>query len=92
VYSGGAAERAGLAPNDVLVALDGIRASADAINVLTRRRSPGERIPVHAFRRDELVRVEVELLAAPLDTCHLALRTDAPERAVALRNAWLEAA
>ena len=92
VYSGGAAERAGLAPNDVLVAIDGIRASADAINALTRRRSPGERIPVHAFRRDELMSVEVELLAAPLDTCHLALRTDAPERAVALRNAWLEAA
>jgi predicted metalloprotease with PDZ domain len=92
VYSGGAAERAGLAPNDVLVAIDGIRASADAVNAMTRRRSPGERIAVHAFRRDELVSVEVELLAAPLDTCHLALRTDAPERAVALRNAWLEAA
>jgi predicted metalloprotease with PDZ domain len=92
VYSGGAAERAGLAPNDVLVAIDGIRASADAVNAMTRRRSPGERIAVHAFRRDELVSVEVELLAAPLDTCHLALRTDAPERTVALRNAWLEAA
>jgi predicted metalloprotease with PDZ domain len=91
VYSGGAAERAGLAANDVLVAIDGIRASADAINALMRRRSPGERIPVYAFRRDELVVVEVELLAAPLDTCHLALRLNAPERAVALRNAWLEA-
>ena len=92
VYSGGAAERAGLAANDVLVAIDGIRASADAVNALMRRRSPGERIPVHAFRRDELVSVDVELLAAPLDTCHLALRTDAPERAVALRNAWLQEA
>jgi predicted metalloprotease with PDZ domain len=92
VYSGGAAERAGLAANDVLVAIDGIRASADAINALVTRRSPGERIPVHAFRRDELVSVDVELLAAPLDTCHLALRTDAPERAVALRKAWLETA
>jgi len=92
VYSAGAAERAGLAPNDVLVAIDGIRASADAINALVTRRSPGERIPMLAFRRDELVSVEVELLAAPLDTCHLALQTDAPERAVALREAWLETA
>jgi predicted metalloprotease with PDZ domain len=92
VYSGGAAQRAGLAPNDVLVALDGLRASTDAIDALLKRRSPGERIPVHAFRRDELLRLELELMAAPSDACYLELRVDAPERAVALRNAWLNAA
>ena len=89
VYSGGAAERAGLAANDVLVAIDGLRASADALDALLKRRSPGEKVPVHAFRRDELLSVELELMPAPQDTCHLALRTDAPERAVALRDAWL---
>jgi predicted metalloprotease with PDZ domain len=92
VYSGGAAERAGLAPNDVLVAVDGLRASSDTIDALLKRRSPGERIPMHAFRRDELITVDIELLAAPNDACYLGLRVDAPERAVALRNAWLAAA
>jgi predicted metalloprotease with PDZ domain len=89
VYSAGAAERAGLAPNDVLVALDGLRASSDALDALVRRRSPGERVGVLAFRRDELVSVDVDLMAAPNDTCYLGLRVDAPERAIALRNAWL---
>ena len=89
VYSGGAAERAGLAPNDILVAVDGLRASSDALDALVKRRSPGERIPVLAFRRDELISVDVELMPAPNDTCYLGLRVDAPERAVALRNAWL---
>jgi predicted metalloprotease with PDZ domain len=91
VYSGGPAELAGLAPNDVLVALDGLRASTDTIDALLKRRSPGERVAVHAFRRDELITLELELTAAPNDTCHLGLRVDAPERAVALRNAWLAA-
>ena len=91
VYSGGAAERAGLAPNDVLVALDGLRASTQAIDAILERRSPGERVPVHAFRRDELLTFDVELMDAPNDACYLGLRVDAPDRAIALRNAWLNA-
>jgi len=91
VYSGGAAERAGLAANDVLVALDGLRASTQAIDAMLERRSPGERVAVHAFRRDELLTFDVELMPAPNDACYLGLRVDAPERAIALRNAWLNA-
>ncbi|HEX6002990.1 MAG TPA: PDZ domain-containing protein [Burkholderiales bacterium] len=91
VYSGGPAERAGLAPQDVLVAIDGIKASAEALNGLLARRSPGERVPVHAFRRDELFSTELELASAPLDTCYLSLRSDAPNAAVALRDGWLTA-
>lgn len=89
VYSGGPAECAGLAPNDVLVAIDGIRASASSLHALLMRRAPGESIGVHAFRRDELRAVELTLGAAPLDTCHLTLQTNASARAVALRTGWL---
>ena len=89
VYTGGPAERAGLAPNDTLVAIDGLRASADALNRIVSRRGAGERIAVHAFRSDELFAVELELAAAPLDTCHLTLRRDAPAEALALRERWL---
>ena len=89
VFSGGAAERAGLAANDVLVALDGLRASTKALDAMLERRSPGERIPLHAFRRDELLTFDVELTEAPNDACFLGLRVNAAERAIALRNAWL---
>jgi predicted metalloprotease with PDZ domain len=92
VFTGGPAERAGLAPHDVIVAIDGIRASIDAINALSMRRTPGESIGVHAFRRDELHVVELELTAAPLDTCYLSIKPDAAERAVTLRTGWLEGA
>jgi predicted metalloprotease with PDZ domain len=89
VYSGGPAERAGLAPQDALVAIDGLKASSDAIDALQLKRAPGERVRVHAFRRDELIEVEVELAAAPLDTCYLSLRAEASAAATALRNGWL---
>jgi predicted metalloprotease with PDZ domain len=92
VFSGGPAERAGLAARDVLIALDGLRATADSMNALLARHGPGERIRVHAFRRDELLDVELELAAAPLDTCHLALRAEVPAPVLALRNAWLAGA
>ena len=89
VFSGGPAERAGLAPQDTLVALDGLKASHDSLDALFASRAPGERVRVHAFRRDELIDVEVELDAAPADTCHLTLRAEASAGALALRAAWL---
>jgi len=89
VYTGGPAERAGLAPHDVLVAFDGVRASRDTLASTLADRSPGERLTVHAFRRDELFSVELELAGAPLDTCYLTLREDAAAGALALRNGWL---
>ncbi len=89
VFSGGAAERAGLAPQDTLVALDGLKASDESLDALFASRVPGERVRVHAFRRDELIDVEVELDAAPADTCHLTLRAEASAETAALRRAWL---
>jgi predicted metalloprotease with PDZ domain len=89
VFADGPAERAGLAPNDVLVAIDGIRASTSSVNALLADRAPGERVSVHAFRRDDLTRLEVELQRAPLDVCYLTPRANATDEANALRRAWL---
>jgi predicted metalloprotease with PDZ domain len=89
VFAGGPAERAGLAPGDVLVAIDGIRASTSSVNALLADRAPGERVSVHAFRRDDLTRLDVELQSAPLDVCYLTPRANATDEANALRRAWL---
>jgi predicted metalloprotease with PDZ domain len=89
VYAGGAAERAGLAPGDQLVALDGLKATTDALRAMLERRLPGEHLRIHAFRRDELREHDLELQAPPLDTCVLRLRDDAPAAALERRNHWL---
>ena len=52
---------------------------------------PGDRVTVHAFRRDELLVFDVTLDAAPEDTCHLALASDASAEALARRAAWIGA-
>ena len=88
-YTGGAAERAGLAAGDQLVALDGLKASVDTLRVLLERPSVGQRLKVHAFRRDELLEVEVTLAAAALDTCSLSLVDSADTQALKRREEWL---
>jgi predicted metalloprotease with PDZ domain len=89
VFRDGPAARAGLSGGDVIVAIDGLRASAEGVGQLLARRTPGERVVVHAFRRDELMAFEVALEAAPQDTCHLAFASDAPADALERRRGWL---
>jgi predicted metalloprotease with PDZ domain len=89
VYSEGAAERAGLAAGDQLVALDGLKAGVESLRVALERRAPGDRLRIHAFRRDEIAEHTVELVAPPLDTCYLELQENPSEEAVARRTRWL---
>jgi predicted metalloprotease with PDZ domain len=89
VFSGGPAERAGLAAGDVLVAVDGLRATAEGLARLQEQRRAGEMVEIHAFRRDELFVTTATLAAAPQDTCWLTLDPEAPPAACAWRNAWL---
>jgi predicted metalloprotease with PDZ domain len=89
VHPGSPAERAGLSANDVIVAVDGLRASAEAIDRMLAQRHPGETVAVHAFRRDELLTTTLTLAPAPQDTCWLALDAAAYEAAAARRAAWL---
>ena len=91
VYSGGAAERAGLAAGDQIVAIDGLKASTDGLRVLLDRSPPGTRVEIHAFRRDELLQCTAELATPRADTCVLAVATDATEAAHARRKEWLGA-
>ena len=91
-FRDGAAARAGLAAGDVIVAVDGLRATPDAVERTIARRRAGERVTVHAFRRDELVAFDVTLDAAPSDTCFLTLDANAPTAAIELRRSWLGSA
>ncbi len=89
VYRDSPAERAGLAAGDVIIAIDGLRTSPDAIDKLLARRRPGESVEVHAFRRDELMTLACTLAAPPLDTCWLTLDEKAGAAALARRQDWL---
>jgi predicted metalloprotease with PDZ domain len=63
VHEGGAAHKAGMSAGDLLVAVDGLRVTASPPNLdaLLSRYKVGETVAVHAFRRDELMRFDVQL-------------------------------
>lgn len=89
VFDGGAAQQAGLSAGDVIIAVDGLRASQENIEKLLawQRGKPSSRI--HGFRRDELFSVDVPLCEAPLDTCYLSRNPEAAQQSRLLGDQWL---
>jgi predicted metalloprotease with PDZ domain len=91
VMNGGPAERAGVAPGDEAVALDGLQlTSANADSRLKAYRD-GDELELVVFRGDELVTTRIRLAAAPLDTCYLELIEDVELDVESRRMAWLHA-
>ncbi|MEM6925878.1 MAG: PDZ domain-containing protein [Myxococcota bacterium] len=88
VLAGSPAERAGVAPGDQLVAIDGLKAGNDVLERISRFAPGSERI-LHVFRRDELHRLSVTVEAPPRDTVVLSLAESAPEGADDLLDAWM---
>jgi predicted metalloprotease with PDZ domain len=88
-YDDGPAQRAGLSAGDVLIAVDGLRVDGAKLAKQLERRRAGERVEIHAFRRDELMRFEVELAAALADTVKLSVDAGAGKDAAKLRRGWL---
>lgn len=87
VYDGGAAQAAGLAADDVLVAIDGLRVTPASLEQQLGRCRPGDTLTVHAFRRDELMQFSVRLAPPADETARLVVKTGANR----LRHAWLGA-
>ena len=89
VLDGRPAQRAGLAAGDLIIAVDGLRATAGNLEALITRAAGTGPIRVHAFRRDELLETQVLPALAPEETCELRLDEDAAAARRARRTAWL---
>jgi len=89
VRPGGAAHRAGLSAGDVIVAIDHLKADKKRLSTWLDRTAPGTRWTIHAFRRDELLRTELELTPRRADTWYLTLDDDADPATVERRQRWL---
>jgi len=85
VREGGAAQTAGLAAGDQLVAVDGLKLDIAKIEDRLGRAKPGDVWQLHAFRRDELHCLDVELQPAAENTFVLAIGDPVSD----LCRAWL---
>jgi predicted metalloprotease with PDZ domain len=73
VFEHGAAHQGGLSAHDILVAIDGVRIDSvnSSLESVLARHSPGQRVRVHVFRRDELREFSVKLAAPAQAQCEL---------------------
>ncbi len=71
VSNGSPAGEAGLAPDDLLVALDGMQARADELDALLNRYRAGDTVQVHYLRDGMLRSAGMQLRAGPETTVWL---------------------
>jgi predicted metalloprotease with PDZ domain len=89
VLDDGAAQNAGLAAGDVIIAINGIRATPMNVSSLIEQMSVTESSLLHVFRRDELMIFDVIAQQSKPDTCELWMMDDMPEDVLAARSSWL---
>ena len=89
VYEGGAAHRAGLSAGDTLIAVDGLRVTGTNLDALLARYRPGDKVEIHAFRRDELRTAKLKL-DGPEVTRYRLTAAAKPAAATKAREAWLQ--
>ena len=79
VWRGSAAESAGISAGDVLMAIDGLKVSAQLEKTIASY-AIGDTLSVHLFRRDELMQCQVVLQSSDSDFCSLQLSTESNSR------------
>ncbi|ACK78692.1 PDZ domain protein [Acidithiobacillus ferrooxidans ATCC 23270] len=84
------AEQAGLSPDDILVALDGVRTTAEQLPEQLDAVPEGAALRIQFFRDNILRETRVTPTAPPRDTAWLELLEDVDDVVLARRRAWLE--
>ncbi|MEJ2449291.1 MAG: PDZ domain-containing protein [Gammaproteobacteria bacterium] len=88
ILEDGDLQNAGLAANDIIIAVNDIKAGKDNMLGLLGPYQAGDSISIHAFRRDELMQFDVKLGKARTDSWYLELVEDDIKRKT--RKHWLE--
>jgi predicted metalloprotease with PDZ domain len=91
VLAGGPAQQGGVNAGDVLVAVDGFRASEEAVSRFEKERKPGSTVVVTVFRRDLLETHHVRLGRRRASTWKIDVEPEAPPSARRLKKRWLRA-
>jgi predicted metalloprotease with PDZ domain len=90
VLHASAAARAGVSAQDVLVALDGVRAAGGGIANVLSRAKPGDTISLHVFREARLLALALSIPAVKSDTAWCTWDNSAGEDEKARAKAWLK--
>jgi predicted metalloprotease with PDZ domain len=89
VLRGGAADAAGIAPGDELIAIDGRRVDEPGLRERLKHRRPGDTVQILYARRDEVATLSVTLAEPAPEAIEIVAIPDASPEARALGEAWL---
>ncbi len=89
VFDDTPARSAGLSGGDALVALDGLRITAQSFDTLIARYAPGDTVTLTIFRDDALMHCAVTLATQPPLRYQLVLPTKEKKETQRLRQGWL---
>ena len=89
VVDGGPAERAGMNPGDVVIAIGGLRIVESNLAKRLVRLESGETVAMTAFRGDELMEFSVMLVEGDRNTCVLETVQKPKTAVLERRKAWL---
>lgn len=90
VFSEESAEQAGLSAGDIILAINNLQANNSNIDKIINSYNVGDKLTIHAFRRDELKEFKLVLNSAELTTCYLLINKNANEEQIVNRNNWLQ--
>jgi predicted metalloprotease with PDZ domain len=83
------AAEAGIAVDDEIIAVAGIRLGAGGLDERMKQHPPGERVEILIARRGELRTIAITLAAAPEESWKLEVKKDATSEQKARLAAWL---
>ena len=89
VFDNGPAQKAGLSAGDVIIACDNIKVDKSNLESLLTSYPDHASVTLHAFRRDELYDVELQLKPAPANTVYFTMSDEVTTEQLTARNDWL---
>ncbi|CAB1275848.1 M61 family metallopeptidase [Candidatus Nitrosacidococcus tergens] len=89
VFDHSAAQLGGMAAGDTIIAVDGIKATAENLENLIAAYPVGATITFHSFRIDVLHVFQVVLKPTPKNTCILSFNEQASSEAMIAKKFWL---
>jgi len=89
VFNGESAEIAGLSAGDIVIAVNNLQVNKSNITNIVNSYEEGEKLHIHAFRRDELKEFTLILKPAELTTCYLQLDDQTNEDRMQNQKKWL---
>lgn len=89
VYDNGAGQKAGLSPQDELIAINGLRVDADSFEKMLKRYPVGAMVELTLFRQDILKFKKITLQAPNKDTAQLTIKEHLSQEEKNNLNKWL---